>query len=106
MSSSEKGVSLSLYEKVKIKTTPTVLNGASTKHGLVSRGTSGIRTGEGSTNYDPHLLGITRMGNVQWKDYEKEIAQREEIRKGLRQVRESFASPFDNHIPTYLKSRL
>ena len=101
MSSLGKDVSSSSYEKVKIKTTPTVLNGASTKHGLVSRGTSGIRTGEGSTNYDPHLLGITRMGNVQWKDYEKEIAQREEIRKGLRQVRESFASPFDNHIPTY-----
>ena len=47
MSSSEKGVSLSLYEKVKIKTTPTVLNGASTKHGLVSRGTSGITPGKG-----------------------------------------------------------
>ena len=101
MSSLEKGVSTSLYEKVKIKTTPTVLPGASTKHGLVSRGANGIRTGQGSTNYDPHLLGVTRMGNMQWKDFEKEIAQREEIRKGLRQVRESFASPFDNPIPTY-----
>ena len=80
MSSSEKGVSLSLYEKVKIKTTPTVLNGASTKHGLLVVVQVGY-AGEGSTNYDPHLLGITEWAICSGKTMKRKLRSARKFEK-------------------------
>ena len=95
MSSSSSTKETSLYDKIKLK--PTIQN-TNINHGLISRGKYGIRTAEGTASYNQNLINISKEGTMQWKDYEKEIAQREEIRLGLRKVRESYIEPFSNPI--------